>query len=254
MSQSKDLQKAPAPALVFLAFAGLYIIWGSTYLGILFALESFPPFLLVAFRFLISGSLLLTYCLIMREKLPSIKSTLIIGASGFLMLFIGNGALTWAEQYLPSGLAAIIISTLPLWFVVLDKKQWAYHFSNKIIIPGVLVGFAGVFMLFSGTGSVSISGNKMQVISFCILILSTICWAIGSMYSKYKPVEGSTTMKAAIQMLTAGILSLGVALVSNEQKGFEFSSISPKSFWALWYLIIMGSLVGYLSIRLRKKN
>ncbi len=123
MSHSQHLQKSPAPALVFLAFAGLYIIWGSTYLGILFALESFPPFLLVAFRFLISGSLLLTYCLIMGEKLPSIKSTLIIGASGFLMLFIGNGALTWAEQYLPSGLAAIIISTLPLWFVVLEKNN-----------------------------------------------------------------------------------------------------------------------------------
>ena len=72
------------------------------------------------------------------------------------------------------------------------KKQWAYHFSNKIIILGVLVGFAGVFMLFSGTGSVSISGNRMQMISFGVLIVSTICWAVGSMYSKYKPVEGST--------------------------------------------------------------
>lgn len=240
-------KKEPSKVLVIAAFTALYLIWGSTYLGIFYAIQTIPIFIMAASRFIIAGLLLLAYCLIKGEKPPSLKSFGIIGFGGVLMLFVGNGAVAWVEQYLPSGLAAIIVATVPLWFVILDKRQWSYYFSNKGIIVGLLVGFAGVMMLFLGKGEINITGDRIKLISFFVLIIGTIGWAIGSLYSKYKTVEGSTTMKAAIQMLAAGIVALLVAFIIGEHKDFTPSQVSGTSFIALAYLIVMGSLIGYMS-------
>lgn len=242
-----DTKKGPSKALVLAAFAGLYIIWGSTYLAIRVAIEHIPPFFLVATRFFIAGGLLTVWCLYKGEQFPSFKSFVTIGVGGVLMLFLGNGAVSWAEQYLASGLAAIIVATVPLWFVLLDKSQWLYYFSNKRIVLGVLIGFAGVLMLFAGNGSVELSGDKMKIISFFVLIVGTIGWAVGSLYSKYKMVAGSVTMKAAVQMLAAGIVSVIAGFVSNEQQHLVISAIPMQSWMALLYLIVFGSLVGYMS-------
>lgn len=239
--------KEPNKGLIIAAFAALYIIWGSTYLAIKFAIVDIPPFFLVAARFLSAGAVLLAGCLYKGEKLPSIKSLLLISVGGVLMLFVGNGAVSWSEQYVPSGLAAIVVATVPLWFIILDKKQWKYHFSNKRIIAGVLIGFAGVMMLFSDKGSVSLSAEPLKLLSFFVLIAGTIGWAIGSLYSKYKTVEGTVTMKAAIQMIAAGIVALLVALATHQQDHLILSKISLEAILALLYLIIMGSLVGYMS-------
>lgn len=172
--------------LVIAAFAAVYLIWGSTYLGIKYAIETIPPFMMVSIRFFIAGSLLLIWCLLKGESLPNLMSLGVNSVSGILMLFIGNASVTWIEQYLPTGLAAIIVATVPLWFVLLDKRQWAYHFSNKLIIVGLLIGFAGVLVLFWGKGAVAITGDKMKLISFFVLILGSIGWTIGSLISKYK--------------------------------------------------------------------
>lgn len=246
MTQSL-VKKEPSKALVIAAFAALYIIWGSTYLGIAYAIRTIPVFIMAAGRFIIAGILLLSYCLLKGEKMPGLKSFGLIGVGGVLMLFVGNGAVAWAEQYLPSGLVAIIVATVPLWFVVLDKRQWNYYFSNKMIIVGLLVGFAGVLLLFAGKGSLNITGSRATLISFFVLMLGTIGWAIGSLYSKYKKIEGSTTIKAAIQMLAAGVTSLVVAVLTKEHQGFSFSQVSGTSIIAFSYLIAMGSLVGYMS-------
>ena len=240
-------KKEPSKALVIAAFAALYIIWGSTYLGIAYAIHTIPVFIMAASRFIIAGVLLLAYCLLKGEKLPAFKSFGIVGVGGVLMLFIGNGAVAWSEQYLPSGLVAIIVASVPLWFVVLDKRQWSYYFSNKMIVVGLLVGFAGVLLLFLGKGSINITGSSSTLISFFVLMAGTIGWAIGSLYSKYKHVEGSTTIKAAIQMLAAGFVSLLAAFITKEHKNFSWSQVSGTSILALSYLIVMGSLVGYMS-------
>jgi drug/metabolite transporter (DMT)-like permease len=244
---NSTLTKEPSKALVVAAFAAVYIIWGSTYLGILYALQSIPPFFMMGSRFVIAGVLLLSWCLLKGEKLPPLSSIGPIALAGVLMLFVGNGAVTWVEQYLPSGLAAIIVATVPLWFVLLDRRQWSYHFSNKGIITGLLVGFAGVLLLFSGKNSSSILDDPMKVVSFFVLIAGTIGWATGSLFAKYKPVEGSTIMKVALQMLTAGGLALLVGLFTGEQDRFSWSALTASSVWALAYLIVMGSIVGYLS-------
>lgn len=239
--------KEPSKILIIAAFAALYVIWGSTYLGIMIAIKTIPPFFMVGVRFLIAGTLLFCWCLFKGEKAPGPKAFITIGIGGVLMLFFGNGAVTLAEQYLPSGLAAIIVATVPLWFIVLDKSQWKYNFSNKTIIGGILLGFAGVLILFAGKGTLDLSGGKMKVAGFFILIAGSICWALGSLYSKYKTVEGSTTLKAAVQMLAAGVVALITGFVSNEQKEFDINSVTSDSMYALLYLIIMGSLVGYMS-------
>ena len=240
-------QKHQPRALIIAAFFALYIIWGSTYLGIKYAIETIPPFLMVGVRFLIVGLLLLVWCIAKKEKLPSFKSVIAISFAGVLMLFIGNAAVVFAEQYLPSGLVAILVATVPLWFVILDKKQWQFHFSNRQIILGLLVGFAGVMMLFAGKGSIGITGSNMKIISFFVLILGSIGWAIGSLYSKYKKTDGSTFLKVAIQMLAAGITALITAFVIGEQKDFSFSQVSRTSILALIYLITLGSLVAYVA-------
>ncbi|MDB5196401.1 MAG: EamA family transporter [Flaviaesturariibacter sp.] len=238
--------KAPSRVLIFLAFASLYLIWGSTYLFILYAIETIPPFFTVGSRYVIAGLLLLGWSLLRGEKLPPIDMIGKIAIGGVLLLFVGNGAVTWSEQYLPSGLAAVIVATVPLWFVLLDKRQWSYHFSNKWIIIGLLTGFAGVVLLFSGKGSNRSSANYSWL-PYLVVVAGTIGWAIGSLYSKYKPVEASTTMKAAIQMLAGGILAYIVGFSSGEHRHFYLQQVSASSLGALLFLIIAGSVVAYMA-------
>jgi len=239
--------KDPSPLLVLVAFAALYIIWGSTYLAIRIGIKTIPPFFLVGIRFLVAGTLLFLWCLYKGEKIPSAKVVSNIAVGGILMLFMGNGAVSWAEQYLASGIAAIVVATVPLWFVLLDKSQWKFYFSNKVIILGFLVGFAGVLLLFAGKGSTDFLGDKKKLLGFVVLLTGTIAWASGSLYSKYRKVDASVSMKAAVQMLAAGIFSIGAGLFLGEHHQIILSEISGQSIYALLYLIFMGSLVGYMS-------
>ena len=239
--------KEPPKLLIIGAFTALFIVWGSTYLGIMLAIKSIPPFFMLGTRFLVAGIILYLWCLIKGEKAPSLRLFGTVGLGGILMLFMGNGAVTWSEQYLPTGFAAIIVATVPLWFVLLDKRQWKFNFSNKLIILGIVVGFAGVLMLFSGKGTSGLINDKLKLISFFVLIIGTVGWATGSLYSKYKEADVTITMKAALQMIAAGITAFLTGLISNEQKNFAVTNISLQSALALLYLIIVGSLVTYMA-------
>ena len=239
--------KEPSKTLIIAAFAALYIIWGSTYLAIVLAIKNIPPFLMAGTRFFVAGLALYIWCRLQGQATPPFNSVTKISFSGILMLFFGTGAVVWVEQYISSGLTAIIVATLPLWFVIIDKHQWKFHFSNKWIITGLLIGFGGVLMLFADKKTISFSGDKMKVISFFVMILGTISWAIGSLYSKYKKVEGSTGMKASIQMMAAGLVSILVGLIIGEHYRVIWSNISWGSVLALLYLIVMGSLIGYMA-------
>ena len=240
-------QKNPSKALIVTAFALLYIIWGSTYLGILIAVKSIPPFLMAGTRFVIAGIILYTWCRLKGEATPDIKSIGHISLSGILLLFIGNSGLVWVEQYLPSGFAAIVIATTPLWFVILDKRQWKFHFANKPIIIGLLIGFAGVLSLFAGKSDIHFSDNKMQLISFFVLVLGSISWASGTLYSKYKKANGSNAMKAAIQMMAAGLVAAATSISTGEMHQFSWNNVSVEAIMAVAYLITFGSLIGYMS-------
>jgi drug/metabolite transporter (DMT)-like permease len=234
-------------ALVLAAFAAVYLIWGSTYLAILLAIKTIPPFFMAGCRFIVAGLILLIYATLKGERIPDLKSVLKISLAGILMLSVGNALVAWVEQYLPSGLVAILVATVPLWFVVLDKRQWAFHFSNKQIVAGLIVGFAGVLLLFAGKSSADLFDSRMKIISLCLMLVCTIGWTIGSLYSKYQKTQGSTLMKVAIQMSAAGFVNFISGFALNEQQNFSLQNITSESIGALVYLIVMGSLVAYMA-------
>lgn len=240
-------QKEPSKLLIIAAFAAIYLIWGSTYIAMLIAIKDIPPMLMAGARFIIAGLLLLGFSLARGESTPGLRSLGKISFSGILMLCVGTGSVAWVEQYISSGLAAIIVATVPLWFVLLDKHQWKFNFSNKWIITGLLIGFAGVLTLVADKQSVNLSGDKMKLISLLVLLGGTISWSIGSLYSKYKAVEGSATMKAAIQMIAAGFACAVLGLLSGEHRHLDLYAVSWNSILAMLYLITIGSLIGYMA-------
>ena len=231
--------KEPSKTLVAAAFIALYLIWGSTYLGNLYAIKTIPPFLMAGTRFLSAGIILFLWCLISKHKIPALNAVLKLAITGIMLLFMGTGAVIWVEQFIPSGITAVIVATVPLWFVALDKREWKFYFSNKWILVGLLIGFLGVLLLFAGKSSVNFTGDKMQLISFFILTAGSICWAIGSLLSKYQKVEGSTLMKAAIQMMSAGIASFLFAFLIGEYQHFKIFNVSWVSIRAVLYLVFL---------------
>jgi drug/metabolite transporter (DMT)-like permease len=234
---------------IFFAFAAIYIIWGSTYLALLIGVQSMPPFVLSALRFTLAGIMLYVYCMCKGEPKPNFTSLQKNALCGILMLFGGAGSVAWAEQYLPSSLAAIIVTTLPFWFVLLDKKQWSFYFSNKLIIAGLLIGFIGVTVLVGFDKSQHLfSGNSsMKTYGTVALIAGGISWTIGSLYSKYKPAKNSVHMNAAIQLLMAGLFTFLISFLSGELNAYSFTNTKKEAWSALLYLIIMGSVIAYLS-------
>ena len=140
--------KSASPLLVIIAFATVYIVWGSTYFFIQMAIHGFPPLLLGALRFTIAGLLMMVWCIIKGEKIFIKKSIITSAIVGILLLCGGNGAVIWAEQKLPSAMVAILVSAAPIWFVLLDRQNWSVNLRNRSTILGLIVGFAGVILLF----------------------------------------------------------------------------------------------------------
>ena len=232
--------------MVVLAFATVYIVWGSTYFFIQRAIESIPALMMGSIRFLIAGLILLGWCLIKKEKIWNPEQIKAAAVSGLLMLFIGNGAVIWAEQSLPSSLVAVLVSSSPIWFVVLDKPKWKENFRSKSVLTGLAIGFIGVFLLFSERVSAALgsSTQSAQVIGLIILVIGSMAWAGGSLYSKYKS-SGSGTASTAWQMLAAGLAFLPGSFLNKEWNGFDLSAVSTSAWLSLAYLITFGSLIGY---------
>lgn len=197
-------------------------------------------------RFTASGIILFVWSLATGEKLQPLASFAKSSLAGVLMLGIGTSALIWSEQYLPSGLAAIIVASVPLFFVLMDKRHWRENFTSKFIIIGLLVGFAGILLLFQGKGSLDLH-NSNQLWGFLVLFIGSLFWTGGSLYSKYSTTEGSTIMKAAVQMMAAGAAGFIAAFIAGEQHSFRWSAITSESIYAMLYLVFIGSLVGYIA-------
>jgi len=243
-------QTAEAPRwLVVLAFINIYIVWGSTYLAIVFGLDGIPPFILSFMRFLTAGIILFGWCLLKGESFPSRRNVSRNAVCGTLMLVGGSGLVTWAEQYIPSGSAAILIATEPFWFVLLDKKCWATYFSHKLIIGGLLIGFTGVILFFVQPGKAgSLSGSEEHVLAYLVLLGSSVLWVVGSLLSKNSgDQKDSTVMTTAQQLMAAGVVSFSISLFTQEWPDFSLAEVSLKAWGGLLFLIVMGSLVAYLS-------
>lgn len=232
--------------MVIVAFATVYIVWGSTYFFIAKAVLHFPPMILGALRFLAAGGILMGWCLIKKEptgRWKQIKPAII---TGLLLLLVGNGAVIWAEKWLPSSLVAILISSSPFWFVILDYPKWKVNLINRSIITGLIFGFIGVTLMFGEkvVAAITSTGYGHEITGLLILLVGTICWAGGSLYSTYHS-SGSSTANSAWQMLAAGIAFIMISFFSGEWHGFEWSAVTPISWFSLIYLALLGSVAAY---------
>ena len=236
---------------VVIAFAIVYIVWGSTYFFIRLSVEHIPPMLVGVLRYLVAGLLMLGWCVI---RLEPLFTKGVIGpafVSGFLLLCGGNGILIWSEQYVPSSLAAVLLASGPIWFVLLDRRQWGVNFRSRSTLVGLGVGFIGVLLLFlerlRGGGAVSGPGaaHGKSTFALLMLIVASISWAAGSLYSKYRSAPVSNSVNAGWQMLLAGLVFLPASGISGEWANFHFREVPLSSWLAVAYLVTMGSLAGY---------
>jgi drug/metabolite transporter (DMT)-like permease len=239
--------KPASPILVVIAFATVYIVWGSTYFFIKMAVAGFPPLLLGALRFFTAGLLLMVWCAIKGEKIFVKQNILHAAVSGFLLLVIGNGAVIWAEQTLPSAMVAIMVTSPPIWFVLLDKPNWGTNFKSKSTIAGLVIGFIGVTLLFRDQladvfGS---SAGPSKLPGMILLLVGTLGWASGSLYSKHYNTKGSVSVNTAWQMLAAGMFFLPSSFLNNEMEKVQWNAIPAQSWYALAYLIVFGSIAAF---------
>ncbi|RAJ32208.1 EamA family transporter [Pedobacter cryoconitis] len=240
--------KPASPLLVYLAFATVYIVWGSTYFFIQKALAGFPPFFLGTFRFLIAGTLLMTWCKFRGEKIFDWKNIKYAVVSGILMLGVANGTVIWVEQFIPSGLVAIMVASAAIWFVILDKPKWKENLSSKSTIAGLVIGFVGVILLFSEQvfQAVNTAQSSNQILGMGLLVLGPIAWAGGSLYSKYHTApDSSVAVNTAWQMLAAGIAFIPGSALSAEYQQFHWSNVSLGAWLSIVYLIIFGSIAAF---------
>ncbi|MEO5581376.1 MAG: EamA family transporter [Saprospiraceae bacterium] len=231
---------------IILAFASVYIIWGSTYLGIFYAIQSIPPMVMGGMRFIIVGILLMMYTSWIQKEPYSWELWKFGLVSGFLLFLIGGGAVILAERHLPSGLVSIISSVVPFMMLILDFKSGYGRFKNQWTWMGLVFGLLGVVTLFYDK-IIPLDGEVGEWTSYIILLVGTIGWTTGTLYSKYTSIRASTNAKASVQTFTASILFFIVAIPLGEYETLDFSSVTQTSWIALLYLITFGSLVGYFS-------
>lgn len=228
---------------VIAAFAAVYIIWGSTYLAIRYAVETMPPFLMAGVRFLISGAILYVWTRRRGSPKPTASQWCDATIAGVLMLCFGNGAVAWAEQRVPSGLAALLVAVVPLWMVLVDWARPHGVRPRPIVLVGVLVGFVGMIMLVA-RGKDPAAGSADMTAAF-VLAAASFAWACGSVFNQHGDRPTSAAMSTGIQMIggSAGLVLLG--LVRGEASRVHLSQISAAS-WIGWtYLVTFGSLVGF---------
>lgn len=240
--------KAVSPVMIYLAFAIVYIVWGSTYFFIQKALAGFPPFILGAFRFSIAGILMLTWCKIKGEDIFNFKTIKIATLSGVLMLGLGTGIVIWVEQFIPSGLVAIMVASAAIWFVILDKSHWKENLSNKYILSGLVIGFLGVILLFGNqiVQALDKPQSNLQILGMVLLIFGPIAWAGGSLYSKYHPTtDSSVSVNTGWQMLMASLVFLPGGFLKSEFKLLDWGSIPLDAWLSIIYLIIFGSIAAF---------
>ena len=232
--------------LVIVAFATVYIVWGSTYYFIQVAVRSIPPMLLGAMRFLASGVLMLAWCLARGEGSGTRRQVRTAALTGLMMLVGGTGAVIWAEMWLPSSLAAILISSSPFWFVLFDIPMWRNNLRSRSVLAGLVFGFIGVNLMFAGNvaGVISRTGNPLELAGVGILLFGTLSWAAGSLYSKYRG-SGSATLTSAWQMLTAGVVFMAASFALREPGRVDWQAIPMSAWLSVAYLVVFGSLAAF---------
>jgi drug/metabolite transporter (DMT)-like permease len=233
---------ATPTARVWLALITVYLLWGSTYLGIKFSIETIPPLLMGALRFLVAGGVL--YLLAVRrgdtvgDRLgrPQWLATLLMGAA---LLVGGNGGVILSEQFIPTGIAALLVATSPLWMALMDRLIFGRRLPPLVIV-GLVIGFSGVAFLIGAPGP-----GRVKLVGAILALAAPICWAAGSVFTRHVRLPMRPLLAASMEMLWAGVFFLGASAATGELSRLHVQTISRTSVLALIYLITFGSLVGF---------
>ena len=234
--------RPPSRALVALGFATIYLVWGSTYLGIRWAVETIPPFLMGGSRFLLGGVMLHLFLRARGRAAPNwvqVREGVFVGA---LLLLGGNGLVNWAEQYLPSGLTALVIGCTPLVFVLLEWWLPPHRRPGVATAGGLALGTGGIALLqWPDAGP----GGGLRLGALVAILVASVSWALGSLYSKRSQRGGEPFMAASIQMMAGGALQLLVGTATGEWPRFVLEAVTLRSALAWGYLVVAGSLIAF---------
>ena len=227
---------------IWIALGTVYLIWGSTYLGIKYGLETMPPFLMGSLRFLAAGGVL--YILAIRQgdttgDRPRTSQWLAALAIGGALLVGGNGGVILAEQYVPTGVVALFVATAPLWMAIIDRVIFGRRLPPLVIV-GLVIGFGGVAFLIGSPGS-----GHINLFGAALALAAPLCWASGSVFTRHVKLPVRPLVAASMEMLWAGVLFGMLSLVTGELGRVHWQGISRTSWLALLYLIVFGSLIGF---------
>ncbi|MBN9386786.1 MAG: EamA family transporter [Chloroflexi bacterium] len=228
---------------VVLAFLAIYFVWGSTFLAIRVAVETFPPFLLVGFRCFGAGLLLYAWVRFKTGERLAWRHWRNAAVGGFCFFVVCQGYLAWAEKVVPSGIAAVVLALIPLWVVVLDWLRPGGQFPGKMVITGIMIGFAGLVLLV-GPGLVS-SGASVNTLATLFLAVAALGWAFGTLYSRYRATDASSTAMSAMQLLTSGGMLMVISLFTGQWGEIIGKPVQGEVIWSLLYLILIGSVITF---------
>lgn len=230
------------------AFFIIYFVWGTTYLAIVIGLKEFPPFMMATLRFLIAGTLLISYSRWKGESWPAPITIWRNSYVGFLVLIGGQGLLFWSEQHIASGYASVLVATIPFWFILTDRKNWTYYFANPYILIGLVLGFGGIILLFYDQSQLNgkLLDSSAQIWATSFVLLGSICWVVGSMVYKASVKRGSMISNLGWQLLTASVVS---ALISFTFEDWPINGLGANmtSWAAVIYLAIAGSILAFIA-------
>lgn len=226
---------------IILSFAAIYIIWGTTYLFIRLAVETIPPFFMAATRFLVAGAFTFTFLRLKGVPMPNRVEWRSAAIIGFFLLMGGNGLVTWAEQQIPSSIAALVVATMPLWMTLFDWLIFKNTRPGKQTVLGLILGFIGIAILI-GPGQI-LGTATFDLTSLLVLCLAPILWSLGSLYSRQATLPDNIFMSTAMEMLVGGAVLLVAGLITGEAAALDLAAISTRSLISLVYLTIFGSII-----------
>jgi drug/metabolite transporter (DMT)-like permease len=233
-----------SPLAVWIGILVLYVVWGSTYLGMKLAIDTMPPFVMAFFRFVPAGVLLIGLVIARhrgRVRRPSVIEIRDATIVGMLLLFGGTGLVAWAQQTIPTGIAALLIALIPMWLAIFGRVLFREPVA-PLVAAGIAVGLLGVAILAWPAGGV----NDLDPAGLVALVIAPMLWSIGTLYATKRAVQPAPALLASgIQMTAAGLAFAILAALTGEWSGFDIAAVSATSWEGIIYLVVVGSLIGY---------
>lgn len=248
MNQTGMKTSSPGRLAIMAGMFCIYFFWGTTFLAMRFAIETIPPFLMAGIRFILAGGMLYLWQRFRGDPAPTMRQFRSAAIAGIFMLTFGNGSIAWAEQRVPSGIAAIMVASSPLWITIIDtwvlRKKDGVSRPNLLTMLGILLGFGGIILL---VGPAKLTGLEGQIdpAGAVALSLAALSWSIGSLYSRGADMTSSPLLATSMEMIGGGIALLAVGTITGQWSAFNPSTFSLRSMLSFVYLIIFGSVVGF---------